>query len=188
MRTDAFTLPNTLHFVQVANNPTFCPIFPGDTRITMIFVPPLVEGEEIPRDDLHTFLSQEAPYFLRTLLELPLPSTDGRLRIPIVTTASKTRVQDTRRDMLAQFISTVCYPVNGVSIPLAEFSEKFMKWLPGEEHGLWSASRLGRELPLLYPFGLDEKGIRAVGNLSWKSSQSSASPLVTINGQLVPQL
>jgi hypothetical protein len=184
MRTDAFTLPNTLHFVQVANNPTFCPIFPGDTRITMIFVPPLVEGEEIPRDDLHAFLRQEASYFLRTLLELPLPSTDGRLRIPIVTTANKTRVQETRRDMLAQFVSTVCYSVNGSSIPFVEFSEKFMKWLPGEEHGLWSASRLGRELPLLYPFGLDEKGTRAVGNLSWKPSQSSAHPVVAINGRL----
>ena len=187
MRTDAYTLPNTLHFVQVANDPTFCPIFPGDTRITMIFVPPLPEDVEIPRGELQDRLKEEAPYFLRTLLELPLPSTDGRLRIPIVSTANKTRVQDLRRDMLTQFIQMMCYQIDGAVIPLTEFCEKFLKWLPGDEHGLWTASRVGRELPLLFPCGVPDKGRRSVGNLSWSPTQAASAPLMSNNGVLTTQ-
>lgn len=184
MRTDAFTLPNTLHLIQVANDPTFCPIFPGDTRITMIYVAPLPDGTEVQREVMRESLAQEAPYFLKTLLEVPLPPPEGRLRLPVITTTSKERVQATRRDLLEQFLADICYPVNGTSIPLTDFCERFLKWLPAEDHGIWSASRVGRVLPTLHPVGFDAKGQRAVGNLSWKPMQTDANPLTVVSGRL----
>jgi phage/plasmid-associated DNA primase len=47
MRTDSYSQRNTTHWVQCANNREACPIFPGDTRITMVFVPDLARR---PRD------------------------------------------------------------------------------------------------------------------------------------------
>ena len=36
---DTYTQPNTTHWVQCANRRENCPVFPGDTRITVIHVP-----------------------------------------------------------------------------------------------------------------------------------------------------
>ena len=60
-------------------------MFPGDTRITMIRVPDLRKGQEIPKDDLIVELEKEAPQFLYTIMRLELPPLVGRLRIPVVT-------------------------------------------------------------------------------------------------------
>ena len=32
MPTDAYPVPNSLHFIQTANSANHCPVFPGDTR------------------------------------------------------------------------------------------------------------------------------------------------------------
>ena len=81
MRTDPYPLPNSLHFIQVANSPDHCPVFPDDTRITVIHVPPL--EVDIPRETLKAILIDEAPAFMRTLLDLPIPPPINRLQIPV---------------------------------------------------------------------------------------------------------
>ena len=44
---DQYMVPNTTHWIQCANKSKHVPIFPGDTRVTLVFVPALME--EIPK-------------------------------------------------------------------------------------------------------------------------------------------
>ena len=107
MRANAYSVPNTLHFCQSANFPERCPIFPGDTRITMIYVPPLGE-REIEHDTFHSYLAKEAPAFLYTLLNVTLPAPPGRLCVPVIETDNKRRMQDMRASEVDQFIKVAC--------------------------------------------------------------------------------
>ena len=93
MQTDSYTQPNTTHWVQCANKRENCPIFPGDTRITAIHVPDLLEDQEIPKDKLIELLKEEAPHFMYSLMNVELPEPSGRLRIPIVETVGKKNAQ-----------------------------------------------------------------------------------------------
>jgi Family of unknown function (DUF5906) len=107
MRTDTYQIPNTTHWFQFSNDPTACPVFPGDTRITSIDVPPLRQGTEVPKAELLEKLGLEAPAFLRTLLDLTLPVRTGRMRIPIVETEAKELLAEDNAPLLA-FIRQCC--------------------------------------------------------------------------------
>ena len=73
MRHDCFAQPNATHWVQTANKRENCPVFPGDTRITAIYVSDLLEEQKIAKPKLEPLLDQEAPHFLYTLMHLDLP-------------------------------------------------------------------------------------------------------------------
>ncbi len=51
MRHDCFAQPNTTHWVQTANSPKNCPVFPGDTRITMVRVNDLLKSKDRQAED-----------------------------------------------------------------------------------------------------------------------------------------
>jgi hypothetical protein len=86
---DPYMLPNTTHWTQCANSRDACPVFEGDKRIVVIEVQPL-SCDEIPwQTDMRPALEREAPDFLRTILDLPLPDAVGRLRLPVLETDSK---------------------------------------------------------------------------------------------------
>ena len=51
MRCDQYPQPNTTHWVQCADKRENCPVFPGDTRITVIHVPDLLPDQEIPKEN-----------------------------------------------------------------------------------------------------------------------------------------
>jgi hypothetical protein len=104
MRTDQFSVPNSLHFVQTANEKTACPIFGGDTRIVAIYVHPLAPGQEIPKELLLARLRDEAPQFMRTILDLQLPPMLGRLRLPVVENQTKQQLADESAGELAASI------------------------------------------------------------------------------------
>ena len=127
MRTDSYEQPNTTHWIQCANKREACPIFPGDTRITVIFVREI--EQEIPRTVLVDHLVAEAPNFLRTLLDVQLPTIDGRLRLPVVSTDSKKRAEELSRDELEQFIADECFSAPGEKVTFSDFYEKFYEWL-----------------------------------------------------------
>ncbi|HEY1599917.1 MAG TPA: primase-helicase family protein [Pirellulales bacterium] len=83
-----YSSPSHLHWIQVANNRQFCPIFEGDTRIVVIEVP-AKPSTDIPWPTLKAKLQAEAPDFLRTLLDLRLPDGVGRLWLPVLDTQAK---------------------------------------------------------------------------------------------------
>jgi len=82
-----FDQPNTLHFIQTTNHVSHVPVWASDTRVTLVAVPPV--ENEIPKPVLLEELRKEAPQFLRSLYDVIIPPSDGRLRIPVVVTEAK---------------------------------------------------------------------------------------------------
>jgi len=156
---------NCLHFVQTANSRDNCPIFPGDTRITATYVSPLIQ--EIPKPALMRSLEEEAPHFMATLMDLSLPSSGSRLRLPIIDTEGKAQAADANRDPLEEFLAENCYYVPGEKVTLKEFSEKFFETLTAFEQANWSKRRLRQSMPEQYPIGLSNHGRTYIGNLSF---------------------
>lgn len=89
-----YTQDNSTHWIQCSNDLAYAPVSALGRRITMICVAPLKDGEEIPKNILLAKLKEEAPHFLRTLLDLRLPTVEGRLRIPIIETPQKRQAED----------------------------------------------------------------------------------------------
>lgn len=140
MRSDSYEVPNTSHWIQCANSPDFCPVFPGDTRITMLYV----EGiqKEIPKPALKKALQDEAPFFMWTLLHTTLPQSRGRLRIPIVNTSFKEDAAACNQNHLDLFIDENCLFDQNGRILWADFFKKFQDWLPVGES--YSRNKLAR--------------------------------------------
>ncbi|QDT54279.1 hypothetical protein Pan44_23070 [Caulifigura coniformis] len=126
MRTDAYDQPNTLHFIQTANDRKACPVDFGDTRITMMEVRPL--EHEIPRTEFRRRLEAEAPAFMQTVLGLTLPSPDGRLRIPAIETESKSAAQQSTRPAVLKFVDACCEKDPSYRVSCKEFGKAFREW------------------------------------------------------------
>jgi phage/plasmid-associated DNA primase len=147
MRHDSYEQPNMTHWIQTANKRTNCPVFEGDTRITMIYVPDLLPDQIVPKPKMKIKLQEEAPHFLYTLMHLALPPYLDRLRIPIVATASKKRTEEENRSALDRFISEHCVLGPSERVLFKDFIDRFYAWLPPDEKHLWSRPRIQRELP-----------------------------------------
>jgi len=182
MRMDQFSMANTLHFIQVSNFAENCPILSGDTRITMIYVPPL--DVIVPRDDMTVMLLQEAPHFMRTLLDVSLPKIGGRLGVPIIETHNKVRAQEQRRSPLEQFIAEHCHKVAGAMIPFKDFYDKFLAWLPRDEHSQWSRIKVARGMPAEFPAGVHTDNKKFIGNLSWEPETPKDYSWIAVDGRL----
>ena len=177
MRTDTYLIPNKLKIIQVANHPENCPIFPGDTRIDMIYVPPLPDNVEIPKIKLMEFLALEAGDFLRTLMNLELPVAEGRMHLPIVETENKSRMQDSRRTPIERFLAENCYSIPGVKISLEEFQIRFSEWIDPLDKQKWeSQDVIIRNLQKTYPVGKSTDNKKFIGNISWDKDAKPGTP------------
>ncbi len=167
-RQDIYSQPNTLHFVHTANDREACPVFPGDERITMFFVPDLKPGAEIPKPILIERLKAEAPAFMRTLMDLQLPPLTGRLHLPVVSTLNKQAAEENNKTMLEQFIDDQCFDSPQARLNFKEFHDAFKKWLDDDQRGEWlSKQKVKRMLPAKYPFAKGNESERQIGNLSF---------------------
>ncbi|HZZ29611.1 MAG TPA: DUF5906 domain-containing protein [Pirellulales bacterium] len=106
MRTTSYTLTNTAHFIQTANGRDACPVEQHDDRIVVIPVTP-IEEKLIPwTDEMAPSLLSEAPNFLATLFDTPLPRSAGRLFLPVLTTPDKIEMMQgdkkTERETIVQ--------------------------------------------------------------------------------------
>lgn len=142
-----YHVTNTTHWIQVANKHLFCPIFAGDTRITVCHVRPLSVMELIPKRTLIANLEKEAPNFLASLLALELPPSTDRLNIPVIETEDKNLVQRSNRNALQMFIEDRCKIVPGQVTRFSDFYDRFIQQCDPSEAGRWSKIRLGKELP-----------------------------------------
>lgn len=148
MRQDAYMVLNTNHFVHCANSKTSVPIFKGDERVTMCHVPSLTR--DIPKRVLRQKLEEEAPAFLRTLIDMTLPPSTGRLRIPIVNTGHKKHVEQMNQTALEIFFEEKLSPSTDTLIPFADFYESFIHWVDPDEIARWTKQRVSKELPMGY--------------------------------------
>jgi len=157
MRRDGYEQANTTHWIQIANHRDYCPIFGGDTRITAIQVPDLIEEQEIPKEKLKAKLREEAPQFLCTLLNLTIPPADGRLRIPVIETESKRDAIDLHKSALEDFLEQYCERAENQHVNFAHFCDRFVKWLPTDIKRGWSIQRIAGELASKWDFKRDGK-------------------------------
>jgi hypothetical protein len=187
MRTDAYPQPNTLHMVMMANDQKNCPVFPGDTRITVIEVPDLLPGQQIPKSILMSKLEEEAPHFMHTLHAAELPKVHGRLRLPVVNTYQKQRSEDMQRTLLESFLMEQCHQVPGAKVAFSEFYDRFIEWLDPEERYQWSKIKVSRGMPSDTPVGAAADNKRFIGNLSFSppdENKPDVAPYVCVNGRL----
>lgn len=183
-----YQVENTVHFVQTGNNHSECPIFAGDTRITMIHVPPFELSEMIPTKQMRAQLEQEAPHFLGEILKTEIPPSNDRLNVPVVDTDIKIQTSQINRSSLEIFLDEMLYNVPGAMILYSDLYIKFQEWLdPSEVHN-WTKIKFGRELPIKYPKGrvMAKNAQFYVGNLSFTDSGNKDSPrLILRDGKLV---
>jgi len=174
--------PNTTHWIQCSNNRDSCPVFSGDTRVTMIYVDHLVQ--EIPNRTLIEKLKEEAPYFMYTLMNLQLPDVEHRLRLPIVGTASKEQLIDANKNSLETFIDECCFEVPGLLISLDEFMEQFLVQLPSTEGNFWNRSSVLSHLPPQFPTGKFKGNKKFIGNISLTDEAGPGCKFVISHGYL----
>lgn len=180
---------NTSHFIQCSNDHLACPVFPGDTRITYINVPPLTS--QIPKKVLFPMLEKEAPDFLRALLNLELPKTMDRLNLPVLATYEKTMAEQSNRSLLEEFIEDNTWYIPGSMVKFSDFWDKFRMWLDPQEVRNWSKIRVGRELPTRFPKGrvTKEDGQFYIGNMSLVENGCTPSKtLIVHNDKLMAEV
>jgi len=182
-----YHIKNTTHWIQCSNNHQACPIFSGDTRITMSYVSPIDPLNLIPKKNLIPLLEQEAPDFLTAVLNLELPPSNDRLNIPVLETEDKKILQQLNESDLERFIRESCDSIFGSVIKQSEFYELFMAWIDPEEAYKWSKIRVGKELPAQYPRArLRGSGQFYIGNIMWKEGEKPKKPqkYIVVDGYL----
>jgi len=166
---DPFDMLNTCHFIQCSNSPNACPIFPGDTRVTVIEVDKLNKDKLIAKRDLFKQLEKEAPDILAELLSMEIPICEERLNIPVIESEAKSKVQDSNKTMIELFCDEMCFIVPGEMIKLSEFYDRFIEWLPPDEIHNYSRIRVSREIPNKFVYGRSPtfNNQAYIGNISW---------------------
>ena len=179
-----YLVKNSTHWVQCGNDISYCPVFPGDTRITMIHV--TVPDTLIPKNDIFIRLKKEAPDFLGEIMHLDLPKSCDRLNLPVITTSEKYVLQKQNQNALEEFISENCFEAPGYRIKFSEFHSKFVQWLDSTEVDNWSIRKLGRTINLPFVKGRNMKdGQFYIGNISWEKPEEKRLPYTVIDNKLV---
>jgi phage/plasmid-associated DNA primase len=179
-----YEVHNTCHWVQCANEVDACPIFPGDTRITMV----RVECPEVvlPKKAFFQNLQDEAPAFLEKILTLELPETESRLKIPVLETEEKLTQKEANLDVLSSFLEDRCYRIEGSSISFADFYSAFTEYCPPDERRNWPRQRVSRNLPISIPRGkMGGDGSIFIGNISLKEGVQPTRKLIRIKNRLI---
>lgn len=192
--TTPFSAPNTCHWIHTANGSENCPIFPGDTRITMIHVPPLDPKKYIAKRDLMDLLRKEAPDFLAAILGIEIPLANDRMALPIIETEDKKKASKLNQTELESFIEEQCHLIDGSLILLSEFYNRFKEWLDPERRSFWTRTKMSRHMPEEIVKGrLASDGNQFYfGNVSWIPRQPT-DPIkpawVVLDGEkLVPHV
>lgn len=187
MRTNSYMIDNMTHWLQCSNFQEDCPIFEGDTRITMMHVPQL-KGAEIPKSLLLDRMKEEAPYFMRTLMDMQLPPSTGRLRIPVVSTQHKQRAEQLNRSPMDQFIAENLHEAPGHTVLYVDFYTRFIEQLPVEEKHNWSRYKVSKALPIKFASGTGNQNKTYLINASWEPvSPSDYGPPYYIAGGRIKQ-
>jgi hypothetical protein len=156
-----YQVPNMSHWIQCTNYLKDCPIFPGDTRITMVHVPN-PHPNPVPKHILFERLVKEAPDFLAELLRLEIPPPCDRLRIPTLETADKVAAIDVNQNALERFLQEKCFYSPGKVMLLSDFYDAFIGWCDPQEALNWATKQsVSRKMPDRYAKG------RIAGSASW---------------------
>lgn len=177
-------VPSTLHFVQMANSRGSLPLFPGDTRITAMEVPELVD--EIPRETFQEKLKEEAPHFMCTLLDYEIQPADGRLMLPVIETQGKLEAANSNTDDLEHFLDNYCHEVNGHAVKLIDFKQKFFETLEEYQQLEWKDRQIRNRLSERFPVGKSSRSNQVtIGNITFDPNAEPEKPYTKKGGELV---
>lgn len=167
-----YSSPNYTHWIHCANDPNYCPIFPGDTRITMTYVSQLDPMDMVNKMELFSRLEKEAPDFLSSVLNLEIPPSNDRLRVPVIETSEKMAAQESNKDDLETFFDSNCVYAPGYSIKFSEFYDQFQATLEPQELHKWTKIKVGKKIPAPY-IKARERGTAhfQIGNCAWKKTE-----------------
>jgi hypothetical protein len=178
------SVENFTHWCQFGNDISYCPVFPGDTRITVCHVENL--KEIIPKRILLAELAKEAPHFLAELLRVDIPTSPSRLNIPVLMTIEKTELMAYNMTILEHFCQTRLFPCNGARMTFHDFVVKFHNYLDPNQVSDWSKQKITRELPSSIMKGHDTKNILYIANVSFNSEEIPSIPWIqTQHGPVV---
>lgn len=184
-RQTPYTAINTTHWMQCANSMESCPVFPGDSRITVCYVPKLSDQEMIPKKVLMGMLEKEAPHFLTSLVRFDLPTCVDRLNIPVITTQEKIEAEKSNRNMLEIFIEEKCHYIPGCRIKYSDFYQAFKEWIDPSLVHQWSQIRTGKELPRgKHPKGRGVDCQYYVCNISFNPAAEEGKILYVVNDKI----
>lgn len=162
---------NTAHFIQCSNEVSSCPVFDGDTRITMIYVGDIDPMDMIPKDRMYEQLEKEAPDFLAELLSIELPEPYDRMNVPVLVTDDKQAVADSNKNALEAFIQEHTFPVKGSMIKFSDFYDRFIDNCEPRDLQQWASKiRVSRAIPREHIKGRNMKdgGHFYLTNISWE--------------------
>ena len=187
-----YQIENAVHFIQTGNDFQECPIFPGDTRITAIHIPPFDLTEMIMPDMLRAQLEQEAPAFLGALLKVEIPSSLDRLNVPVIDSEIKLQASESNRTSLEVFFDESTYDAPGEMVLYSTLYTKFLEWLDPSEVHEWSKIKFGRELSARHPKGrvMSEGAQFYVGNILFTEPNPDSeikNRLIVHSGKLVSE-
>ena len=141
-----YEIANCTHWIQCSNDPSYCPILPGDTRIVVVQVDSI--KKEIPKPELEQYLLAEAPAFLYSIVQFEIPDSPGRLRVPVLNTKEKQEQQLVNRSELEEFIEEHTEAEYGKRVAFKLFYDKFITWLPLENRNVWTKQRVAKQIPV----------------------------------------
>lgn len=185
-------VPNYTHWIQTSNDQSACPIFPGDTRITLIRVNALPRDQLIGKRQLMEQLRKEAPDFLASLLMLEIPEIKDRLIMPVIETQDKIEAEQRNMNLLETFIDQKCFRIPGQMVKADEFIERFHLWLAEtspSDINYWSKNQVGRQLSSEFPRGRMGAKDMAIhyGNMSFDPEAAPGQKLIVKNLYLKPE-
>lgn len=202
---DPYDMPNYTHWIQCANPHEWCPIFPGDTIITVLYVANLPEEERIERKEFKRLLEKEAQDFITEVMNIEIPPTTDRLNIPVIISEEKMQIQSANMSDLQRFINDYYDHVEGEMMKFSEFYDHFIEIIDPElaklrqlavkemdkkDHPIWTKIKVGRELPPQFPRAPAETNQVFVGNIvrkdAYKPNGHKKPRLGIKNGKLVP--
>lgn len=180
-----YDIPNYTHWIQCTNEPSYCPVLPGDTRIILCNVEEI--QTEIPKPILLEKLEKEAPAIIHTIFNFDLPPIVGRLRLPIITTVSKQTQAEHNRSPVAVFIEDRMHSISGACVLYSETYQRFLEWL-GQESYEWTNRKFSRELTdaKVIKGRWGPEGQMHLGNLSFEKEESSGK-FIAQDGKLIKQ-
>lgn len=150
-----YSVQNTTHWIQCSNDLNNCPIFPGDTRITVVRVNklPTIVG----KGTLMEQLKKEAQDFITEIMNIEIPRCNDRLRVPVLDTQEKKIAQSRNETELETFLRTEAYDCPGSLMKFSDFVDQFHNWLDSSERHNWPRNRISREMPEKFPKGKANK-------------------------------
>jgi hypothetical protein len=174
---------NTTHWVQMANSRSSCPVLPGDTRITAMFVDR--PDMEIPWDIFEAALKQEAAHFMRTIADYEMQPAISRLMIEPIETQTKADIAAGNMTDVDQFVEECCYQIAGQAVKFSAFKEKFLESLEEYQRGEWPDRLIRQALSERFPVGRGAKINQIIiGNISFNPDAQAGIPFTKVNDRV----